>query len=126
MEDSARKRVVDALAALALDRLLLRRRVSSTQRVAALLLDRGGKRLQPQVRRHEDVGHLLASARCAADEAPDDLAEEELGARGRRVDAHAQARDVDALGDHQHADEPRLAGGREGGDAVRWPSGRRR
>ena len=76
------------------------------QRVVALLLDLGGERLQPRVGGEEEVAHLLARRRRAADEAPDDLAEEQLRARGRRVDADAQARDVDALGDHQHRHEP--------------------
>ena len=77
------------------------------QRVVALLLDLDRELLQARVRRQEDVRHLHLGRRRAPDEAPDHLAEEELGARGRRVDADPQARDVDALGDHQHRHQPR-------------------
>jgi hypothetical protein len=56
----------------------------------------------------------MLGRRRAADEATDHLAEEQLGARARRVHADAQARDVDALGDHQHRHEP---GARAGGEA---------
>ena len=51
------------------------------QRVLALLLDRDRQPLQPRIRRQEDVRHLLLGLRRAADEAPDHLAEEQLGAR---------------------------------------------
>ena len=66
------------------------------------------------------MAHLLLRRGRAADEAADDLAEEQLGARGGRVHADAQPRDVDALGDHQHRDEPAA---RAGGEA-RDPRGR--
>ena len=89
------------------------------QRVVALLLDLDRELLQPRVGRQEDVRHLHLGRRRAADEAPDHLAEEELGARGGRVDADAQARDVDALGDHQHRDQPRRRAGREARDPRR-------
>ena len=108
------------LAALALgdDRLALG---LEHERVVALLLDPGGELLEPRVRGQEEVRHLraVAPAGGAADEAPDDLAEEQLGARGRRVDADAQPRDVDALGDHQHGHEPRAGARGEAGDARR-------
>ena len=48
---------------------------------------------------------------------PTACAEEELGGGRRGVDAHAQARDVDALGDHAHRDEPGVGAGGEVGDA---------
>ncbi len=47
--------------------------------------------------------------RARAHEAPDDLAEHQRRLGRRRVDADAQARDVDALGDHVHRDDPALA-----------------
>ena len=62
------------------------------------------------------VAHLLLRRRRAADEAADDLAEEQLGPRARRVDADPQPRDVDALGHHQDRDEPGPGPVREAGD----------
>ena len=105
LDHSARNASPGLAALAALGHLLARR--PSVQRVVALLLDLHRELLQPRVGRQEDVAHLILRRRRAADEAPDDLAEEQLGARGRGVDADAQARDVDALGDHQHRDEPR-------------------
>ena len=86
------------------------RRSSST--VAASCLSRGSDGRNTQ---------LICSPRPgrAADEAPDDLAEEQLRPRGGGVDADAQARDVDALGDHQHRHEPRLPRRGERGDPPR-------
>src|SRR3712207_8013391 len=48
-----------------------------------------------------------------------DLAEEQLGTGARRVDADAQARDVDALRDHEHGHEPGAVAGGEAGDPRR-------
>ena len=95
------------------------------ERVVALLLDLGGQRLQPRVRGEEEVAHLLARRGGAPDEAPDDLAEEQLRARRRRVDADAQARHVDALGDHQHGHEPAPGAGGEARDPLRRAGGLR-
>ena len=92
---------------------------SKHERVVALLLDLDRELLQLRVRRQEDVRHLVLRRRRAADEAPDHLPEEELGARGGRVHADAQARDVDALGDHQHRHEPRRRARREARDPRR-------
>ena len=62
-------------------------------------------------------------ARRAADEAADDLAEEQLGARAGGVDADAQPRDVDALGDHQDGDQPAARCRRRSGRSARPASG---
>ena len=43
-----------------------------------------------------------------AHEPADGLAEEEVGRHGGGVDADPQPRDVDALADHPHGDQPRL------------------
>ena len=96
------------------------------ERVRALLLHLAREPAQGRVGGHEEVAHLAARPRRAADEAADDLAEEELRARARGVDADAQARDVDALGDHQDGHEPAARAGGEAGDpparrpARRW------
>ena len=91
--------------------------------MVALLLDLDRELLQPRVRRQEDVAHLHLGRGSAADEAPDHLAEEQLGAGGRRVDADPQARHVDALGDHQHRDQPGGRPGREARDPRRRVGG---
>ena len=91
--------------------------------MVALLLDLRRELLQPRVRRQEQVAHLVRGRRRAADEAAHDLAEEQLGARRRRVDADAQPRHVDALGDHQHRHEPRRRAGREARDPRRRVGG---
>ncbi len=83
------------------------------ERVAALLLDRRGEPLELGVGGQQQEAHLAAGSGRAADEAADDLAEEQLGAGGGGVDADAQAGDVDALRDHQHRDQPAVAAGGE-------------
>ena len=85
----------------------------------------GGVKAQPRVVGDEEARPLARHAARPADEAADRLAEEQLGRRGRRVDADAQAGDVDALRDHAHGDEPRLVPRGERGDAGRRV-GRRR
>ena len=98
---------------------LAARASSRAQRVAALLGDAGGVAAQPRVVGDEEPRALPRHAARPADEAADGLAEEQLGGGRRGVDADAQARDVDALGDHAHGDEPRVARRGERGDLGR-------
>jgi hypothetical protein len=66
-----------------------------------------------------DVGLLAGTPGLPAHEATHRLAEEQLGRRGGREHADAQAGDVDALGHHPHRHEPRPVVAAELGDALR-------
>ena len=64
---------------------------------------------------------LSPSAPAAgADEAADDLAEDHRRLRRGRVDADPQPRDVDALGDHVHGDDPAALGRRRSVRSRSW------
>ena len=84
-------------------------RVRLTSEWRAGVGDLRGEDPQPRVVGDEEVRLLAGHAPGPAHEAAHRLAEEQLG-RGRRgVDADAQPGDVDALGDHAHGHDPRVA-----------------
>ena len=89
------------------------------QHVAARLGDLERVAAQPRIVGHVHVRLLARPSGLPPDETPDRLAEEQLGRRGGGVDAHTQAGDVDAFGDHPHRHEPRAVAVRELGDLPR-------
>ena len=114
------------LAALGLARARRPRRARSP-RPRSAGAGRGAARARPRRRARAGPGRRAGRASCGssgrpgdrAHEAPDDLAEDQRRLGRRRVDADAQARDVDALADHVDRDDPALGGAREGLQLLR-------
>jgi hypothetical protein len=85
----------------------------------ALLGDGRGEAAEAEVVGDEDVGGLALERARPSHQAADGLAEEEIGDGVGRVDADAQAGDVDTLGDHANGDDPGRVAGGEVGDPLR-------
>ena len=89
-----------------------------SQHVASGLGDLERMAAQPRVVGQEHVCLLRAALVLPAHEAPNGLTEEQFGRHGGGVHADAQTRDVDALADHAHGDQPRRVGAGELADAA--------
>jgi hypothetical protein len=90
--------------------------------VSALLAHVEGPPAQAGIVGDEHVGVLASESGYPAHQPPHRLAEEEIRGGIGREDPHAQSRDIDALGDHAHGDDPGIRRSRVLGDP---PRGRR-